>query len=671
VRTRIAAVAAVVAVTAGALMVQAHAATDSDPQWCAPVMILGLPGTGEGTQHHPGSTDRNDLYGTPVLQAVNAAVAEGGGNGKVSSEALNYPASFNYWASKDLGYHNAWGKLTDWSACRHSRFALIGYSQGAHIAGDLAATILRGGGPVSRDQFAGAVLIADPAFSGGPRTMRINGHMLGGIGLVSERTKWSGQDPIYSVCFAGDTVCDAGVVFPLQIAWTFALKNYAAHFWYSNVAQGFQPGRSIAQTFGWWLAHEHFPAAGQGTLMPLPAEQNVAVPTPTPAPGPVPAGGTGSSGVPCETYVADTTLPDGSAVAPGQQVTKIWTLRNCGSTWNSTSAALVSGVGAPTSFAVPAAAGGTTGAVSLPFTAPTAPGHYRWVYRLVNNAGAAAASHTFWLDFNVVAGAPPATLPQAPAPIGKTDCSAFSADVTIPDGSIMRPGQVFTKNWKLRNCGTSDWSGLHASRVSGQFGPAAFAVSQVAPNGTTTLGSSFTAPSTPGAYRSTYRLQGADGHFAANSFWVEIVVQSAPVPGPSAPAPAPNRLGVVSYDRLTPGAAHAEWYQAWQDFTAASNTLTRLAINVGDPRWAPGPIPLNTTIRLCRDSGCTQQVGAWQAQINNYGATTANIGDFAVTPGTTYYLRYDRPDTAHTWAVYFWGPGTYNNLSCTVLGYNR
>lgn len=80
---------------------------------------------------------------------------------------------------------------------------------------------------------------------------------------------------------------------------------------------------------------------------------------------------------------------------------------------------------------------------------------------------------------------------------------------------------------------------------------------------------------------------------------------------------------------------------------------------------------MTATLRLCRDSGCSQQLGAWSAQIQNYGATSVDIGDVAVQPGATYYLRFDRPDNAHTWAVYFWGPNTYDTLSATVRGYNR
>ena len=144
-----------------------------------------------------------------------------------------------------------------------------------------------------------------------------------------------------------------------------------------------------------------------------------------------------------------------------------------------------------------------------------------------------------------------------------------------------------------------------------------------------------------------------------------------PTPPPAPPQAPTDRFAVASYDRLAAGASHAEWYQAWQDFTAKSNTLTRLAINVGDPRWAAGPIPVMTKLRLCRDSGCTQQVGEWSAQIVNYGTTAVDIGDVPVKPGAVYYLRYDRPDSAHSWAVYFWGPGQYDNLSVSIYGYNR
>ena len=76
-------------------------------------------------------------------------------------------------------------------------------------------------------------------------------------------------------------------------------------------------------------------------------------------------------------------------------------------------------------------------------------------------------------------------------------------------------------------------------------------------------------------------------------------------------------------------------------------------------------------MRLCRDSDCAQQVGSWSAEIINYGATVIDLGDIPVQKGALYYLRYDRPDSTHSWVVYYWGPGAYNQLSALVRGYNR
>ena len=35
--------------------------------------------------------------------------------------------------------------------------------------------------------------------------------------------------------------------------------------------------------------------------------------------------------------------------------------------------------------------------------------------------------------------------------------AGFIADVTIPDGTVMEPGQAFTKTWRLKNVGAVEW----------------------------------------------------------------------------------------------------------------------------------------------------------------------------------------------------------------------
>ena len=211
----------------------------------------------------------------------------------------------------------------------------------------------------------------------------------------------------------------------------------------------------------------------------------------------------------CEAFVADLTVPDGTAVAASAGFTKSWRLRNCGTTdWSGLTAVRTSGSFGPASFAIPATAPGASVDISVPMSAPAAAGHFRSTYRLQGADGHFAAN-SFWVDVNVS---------------GSTDCEAFVADLTVPDGTAVAANVGFTKSWRLRNCGTTDWSGLTAVRTSGSFGPASFAIPATAPGATSDIGTSMSAPAAAGNYRSTYRLQGADGHFADNSFWVDINV---------------------------------------------------------------------------------------------------------------------------------------------------
>ncbi|EPZ18417.1 helix-turn-helix domain-containing protein [Mycobacteroides abscessus] len=44
------------------------------------------------------------------------------------------------------------------------------------------------------------------------------------------------------------------------------------------------------------------------------------------------------------------------------------------------------------------------------------------------------------------------------------DESTFVADVTIPDGALMKPHQLFEKTWRVRNSGTVLWKGRWLAR---------------------------------------------------------------------------------------------------------------------------------------------------------------------------------------------------------------
>jgi hypothetical protein len=46
-------------------------------------------------------------------------------------------------------------------------------------------------------------------------------------------------------------------------------------------------------------------------------------------------------------------------------------------------------------------------------------------------------------------------------PVATCDKSVYISDVTIPDGTVITPGQTFTKTWKVSNTGTCAWTATY------------------------------------------------------------------------------------------------------------------------------------------------------------------------------------------------------------------
>ncbi len=120
-----------------------------------------------------------------------------------------------------------------------------------------------------------------------------------------------------------------------------------------------------------------------------------------------------------------------------------------------------------------------------------------------------------------------------PPPAGSTcDLAGFVADKTIPDGTQITPGAVFTKTWTLRNDGTCTWNtDYDVVFVSGDRmnGPEAQALTgTVAPGATVDVSVVLTAPTTAGTYRGYWKLRNAAGQVFDYTFYVEIKVGTGP-----------------------------------------------------------------------------------------------------------------------------------------------
>ncbi|MBL8102674.1 MAG: hypothetical protein JNM02_09110 [Anaerolineales bacterium] len=105
----------------------------------------------------------------------------------------------------------------------------------------------------------------------------------------------------------------------------------------------------------------------------------------------------------------------------------------------------------------------------------------------------------------------------------------FVSDVTIPDGTIITPGQTFTKTWRLRNGGTCTWTPAYAivfSDGNSMNGPTTQALAgNVNPGQTVDISVNLTAPATPGDYTGSWKIRDAAGVLFGR-FYVQIKAQN-------------------------------------------------------------------------------------------------------------------------------------------------
>jgi len=171
---------------------------------CAKVFVLAIPGT----------WDNGPRNGAGVPGMLSRATAGLGAGKQVL--AVNYSQSFFPWDNGGKVYPNSKAQAVDvaqrlgaqaLSRCPGSKVALIGYSQGADAAGDLAARIGTGQAPIRPQQVAGVVLVSDPRRSPADHLI---GRPLGGEGVGGPRAGGFGwvSNRINTICDPDDMYCN-------------------------------------------------------------------------------------------------------------------------------------------------------------------------------------------------------------------------------------------------------------------------------------------------------------------------------------------------------------------------------------------------------------------------------------------------------------------------------
>jgi hypothetical protein len=113
-------------------------------------------------------------------------------------------------------------------------------------------------------------------------------------------------------------------------------------------------------------------------------------------------------------------------------------------------------------------------------------------------------------------------------------------DVTIPDDTVMQPGQSFTKTWRLVNNGTCKWTRLYAvvffSGNPMEAHQTNYLNAEVLPGQSIDVSVEFIAPFESGTYQSNWMLQSQAGELFGLGpngdapFWVRIQVVGPPTP---------------------------------------------------------------------------------------------------------------------------------------------
>ena len=133
---------------------------------------------------------------------------------------------------------------------------------------------------------------------------------------------------------------------------------------------------------------------------------------------------------------------------------------------------------------------------------------------------------------------PPPPAESTVPPIEVYDSMTFVADLTIPDGTYVDPGESFTKTWRIMNAGNSTWDDSYTFVfVQGDpmDGETQSIQGSVAPGETYDISVPMVAPTTPGSYGGVWQMVNGDDVPFGTRIWVQIVVPEPVEPPTEAP----------------------------------------------------------------------------------------------------------------------------------------
>jgi hypothetical protein len=109
-----------------------------------------------------------------------------------------------------------------------------------------------------------------------------------------------------------------------------------------------------------------------------------------------------------------------------------------------------------------------------------------------------------------------------------TDVLSYMEDITIPDGTIVKPGEQLDKRWQVRNNGTCDWTDkftLHIIAGDSLGSPDSQALYPARAGSAAVIRMMLTAPQDTGSYRTAWQAYNPDGKPFGDPIYIEVVVK--------------------------------------------------------------------------------------------------------------------------------------------------
>jgi hypothetical protein len=256
----------------------------SQPASCPDVQLLAIPGTWESSStddpHNPTANPKS------LMLNVTRPMQQQFAGSRLDVYTVPYVAQFSnpiafppdgqasYNDSRSEGTSRAMAELTTmYKNCPLTTYVLAGFSQGAVIAGDIAADIGAGKGPVPANQVLGVMLIADGRRDPGPgqaievgptppgigAEVTLKGLSVPGITMTGSRPGFGSlAGRTYTICAKGDLICDApnqalnpANIIPSVLTLVHAAGNPIHSLYNSFVVNANEDTTATQWTVGW------------------------------------------------------------------------------------------------------------------------------------------------------------------------------------------------------------------------------------------------------------------------------------------------------------------------------------------------------------------------------------------------------------------------------------